>query len=420
MISLKSQSGLSRSKLLIIIFIAGLLLATAYITYAKFKMFAGMGKFSFPPPGVVVTKVEPLPFSDGIEAVGTAMANESANLTSRVTEIVKSINFSEGQIAPAGTILVQLSNDEEVAMFTEAQRAFDRADELVKRKAVSVARKDQERMRMDTARAQLNDREIIAPFEGVIGLRHVSVGDLVSPGTVITTIDDIDPVKLEFSVPETFLPAISTGLQIEARTEAYPETLFIGTIIAVDTRIDTQTRSFRIKAAIPNPDLHLKPGLLMSVNIVRNTRNTLAIPEQALTLKGDQVNVLTIGADKKAQIVPVTLGVRRAGFVEVTSGLKEGDLVIVEGLVKTQPGAEVVITATKTIADFITDATAFAVTGKQSSLKVLDAQLNQAKDQRSANQPTQLNQPPEQNMLQPEPLQSEQPLDPSKTNPQGE
>lgn len=345
----------------------GLLGGTGFMTFIKIK-FANFQP-PFAAPGVIVTKVEGVSFSDRIEAIGTAEANESAVLTATVTETVKSIVVPEGGLVKAGTVIVELSDDEERATVTEAQKSFDRYQKLASTQIGSVAQKDQEEARMNVAKAQLNKRLIVAPFDGVVGIRQVSVGDLVSPGTVITTIDALDPIKLEFTVPEGFLSVLKLGLAIEARSEAYPGEKFTGVISAVDSRINPETRAIRVNASLPNADARLRPGLLMHVDIVKNTRTSLAVPEEALLSAGEKKTVLVVGADKKAESREVQLGVREMGKVEILSGLKEGESVIVEGTMKAQSGGEVVVVGEKTIEGLKKEALDFSVSRKQEALK---------------------------------------------------
>lgn len=352
---------------LLILLGLGLLGGTAFVTFIKIK-FANFHP-PFAVPAVVVSKVVKVPFSDRIEAIGTAEANESTILTSTVTETVKSISFPEGGFVKAGTIIVELNNDEERATATEAEKSFDRYQKLASTQIGSVAQKDQEEARMNVAKAQLNKRLIVAPFDGVVGIRQVSTGDLVSPGTVITTIDAIDPIKLEFTVPEAFLSALKEGLSIEAQSEAYPGEVFPGTVSAIDSRVNPSTRAILVHATLPNPQSRLRPGLLMKVDIVKNTRSSLAVPEEALLSAGEKKTVLVIGADKKAQSRDIRLGMREMGQVEVLEGLKEGEMVIVEGTMKAQPGSEVVISGEKTIEKANREALDFSVPRKQNALK---------------------------------------------------
>lgn len=351
--------------------VIGLVGYTAFSGYMKY-IFADF-QFPFPPGTVVVQAIAPTSFADRIEAIGTTEANESTALTSNVTETVKSINVSEGQFVTKGTIIAELHNDEEIAALTEAQKSFDRTDELVRKNALSVARRDADRAALDTAQARVNDRQIVAPFDGILGLRSISVGDIVNPGTVITTIDDVDPIKLEFSVPETYLAIIQPGQTVNAFSDAYRNEQFTGIVSAIDPRIDPVTRALRVKAEIPNPDGKLRAGMLMRVAIIKDAREALAVSEAALVSKGTEKSVMAIGTPDDQGLADVTsrvikIGTRAPGYVEVLDGLKQGEKVIVEGVIKAHPGGKVKVVGEKTIQQTINSAAEQSVTGKQDEL----------------------------------------------------
>lgn len=354
-------------RLFLVLVVLGLIGFTGFTTFMKIKF----ADFQPPmaPANVVVSVVTKHNFADRIEAIGTAKSDESATITATVTEKVVAIPAEDGAFLHAGDVIVELTSDEERATLFEAKKAYDRYNRLAETNIGSQARKDEEEARMNVARAQLDKRQIVAPFDGVLGIRRVSIGDLVTPGTVITTIDDVDPMELEFSVPETFLSVLSTELPITARTEAWPDEEFTGTIIAVDTRIDPDTRAIRIKAAIPNPDARLRSGLLMRVNIVRNARTALAVPEEALVATGDKKSVLIVGEGNKIESRDVVTGLRQIGYVEVLEGLSGGEKVVIEGQMKAQPGSEVKILGEKTIPEAVDSAVKYSVPRKKEALE---------------------------------------------------
>ncbi len=359
--------------LLIVILVIG---GTAFMGFFWKTINDFMASFPMPTPGIVAQTVTLRNFDDRIESVGTAQANESTSLSSNVSETVKEILFTEGQYVTAGTVIARLDDSEERANLIEAQKSFNRAVELVRTQAVSTARLDADRARLDIAKVQIADRQIVAPFDGVLGLRSISVGDIVNPGMVITTLDDTDPIKLEFSVPETYVSAIDPDLPIEARAEAWPGQIFKGFIRAIDPRVDPVTRAFRVKAEIPNGDGKIRPGMLMRVDVVKEIRTALAISEEALLSKGDQKSVYVLGETNKDGLTsvesrPVTVGARRPGYVEVLTGLKEGEKIVVDGVIKIMPGGKVKIVGDDTIEKTVQSATDQAVEGKQDELKAL-------------------------------------------------
>ena len=367
--------------LLVVIGLVGFTGFNAWVKYL-FKDF----QFQFPPAAIVVQPVAEMTFEDRIEAIGTTQANESTALTSNVSETIETLMFEEGQFVTKGTIIATLHDAEEQAALTEAQKAFNRSAELVRTGALSAARRDADKARLDIAMAQVNDRKIIAPFDGYLGLRSLSAGDIVNPGTVITTLDDIDPIKLEFAVPEAYLAKLSTGLPIRAKSEAYPGERFEGTVLAVAPRVDPVTRTIMVKATIPNPDNKLRAGMLMGVEIVRNARHGLAISEEALVSQGANKVVMVTGTpdeNKMADVSarPIVIGTRMPGYVEVVDGLKPGEKVIVEGVIKAHPGAKVIIAGEKTISDTTTTAAQNAVAGKQTELGTMGIGTTEATPQ---------------------------------------
>jgi membrane fusion protein (multidrug efflux system) len=308
------------------------------------------------PAVVTTTTVAAVPWSDAIEALGTAQANESVTLTAKVTETVDRVNFNDGDFVEAGQMLVDLSGraevaqlEEERAAFKEASQQYARQAELVKQGTVArsqldaqIAARDAARARMDTIRARLADRVITAPFDGVLGFRQVSAGALVSPGTVIATLDDIRTIKLDFPIPEAFLASVAPGLRIVAQSAAWPGREFEGKVRAVDSRVDPVTRAVTVRAQIPNPDSLLRPGMLLTVHLFKPERQALAIPEIALSQVGGKAYVFRVGAGDKVEQVDVVTGSRRRGEVEIVEGLAAGDRIVVEGTVKLRPGALIV------------------------------------------------------------------------------
>lgn len=323
---------------------------------------AGCGKQSAPfqssgSQAALVTAgtVERVEWQDEIQALGTAQANESVTLTAKVTETVTRINFEDGDYVEAGAVLVDLSGRAEVAQLEAAQATYvetskqhDRLVELVKQGTIprsqldtQVAIRDAARARADAIRAALADRIITAPFSGVLGFRRVSPGALVTPGSVITTLDDISIIKLDFAIPESFLRVLEPGQSIRARSDSFPDRVFVGQVSAIGSRVDPLTRAVPVRAEIPNPDGALHPGMLLSVRLLQPPRQTLAVPEIAIVQVGTQAFVFRLDADNTAHQVEVELGARRRGEVEVLAGLEAGDRIVVDGTVKLRDGSKV-------------------------------------------------------------------------------
>lgn len=321
------------------------------------------------PANVVLSTTASYKFVDSIEAIGTITASESAVLTATVTESIKSINAQEGQFVAKGTSIVDLNDAQEQATLDEASKSYNRYSQLVRDNLASAEKRDQEQASFNVAKAQLDKRKIVAPFDGFLGIRHVNVGDVVQPGTVITTIDAIDPIKLDFTVPEVYLSALKQDMEIEATTAAWPDDVFKGKIYVIDSRIDPDSRAITARAVMQNPDHKLRPGLLMKVKIIRSVKTALAVPEEALMVAGERKSVFVVGADKKVSEKVIKTGQREPGYVEVSEGLAAGDKVIVEGGMKTGAGATVNVVGEKTIEEMVADETGFAIERKQDAVK---------------------------------------------------
>lgn len=310
-----------------------------------------------PPAKVTARTVQLKPWSDVIEALGTAQANESTVLTAKITETVRKVNFADGQAVSAGDVLVELTSSQQAAQLKDAQamardaeRQYARQQDLVKQGTVSkalfdtaTATRDSSSAKVDAIRAQLADRVITAPFSGVLGLRRVSPGTLVAPGTVITTLDDVDLIKLDFSVPETLLGALAVGQSVQAMTAAWPERRWEGRITSIDSRVDTSSRSVLVRAEIDNPERVLRPGMLLSVQVFRAPREVMVVPEIALVQVGTDSYVYRIKPDSSVEQVRVVAGARRRGELEVREGLQPGDRIVLDGTVKLRSGSRVAV-----------------------------------------------------------------------------
>lgn len=309
------------------------------------------------PAAVSVHTVQWSPFVDSTEALGTAKANEAVDLTAKTTNKVMAINFREGDHVKQGQVLLELDSDEARANLASAEASlrdsesqYLRSKELFNTKALAESDMVQieanmlsNRAKVEAARAVVNDRVIRAPFGGRVGLRNVSVGGLVTPGQVIATLDDVSVIKLDFTVPETFLASVKIGQQVDAASAAYSGEIFRGKVTGIDSRVDPNSRSVMMRAQIDNRDGRLKPGMFMSVQLRRDTGRALMIPEQALMPQGSAQYVYVVRGDTVSKVT-VDIGRRRPGVVEVAKGLGEGDVIVVEGAEKLQDGAKVAVT----------------------------------------------------------------------------
>lgn len=304
------------------------------------------------PVVTAIARVRPLGVE--IEAVGTARAKESVDVTSKATNTVVAIRFKEGDMVRRGDVLVELDSEEARADLEEAEAAladsesqFKRSKELYAQQALSVSQLEQieatlkaNRARVSAARARLNDTVIRASFDGRTGFRRVSVGSLVNPGTVITTLDDTSIINLDFTVPETYFYVLERGLQVSARTAGLPNHEFTGTVSNLGSRIDPVTRSIVVRAEIPNKEGLLRPGMFMTVTLRGKPEPALLVPEEAIVPEQGKTFVFVVSDGVVEQRV-VRTAKRRPGEVEIVEGLKENEHVVIEGTQNIRDGSRV-------------------------------------------------------------------------------
>ena len=304
---------------------------------------------------VVTAKVVRQPLGLDMEAVGTAIANESVEITAKAANKVAAVHFREGEKVRRGAVLVELDTAQlraelegAEATLAESLARFERSRALAATQALSKAELDQieatlksNRASVATARANLADAVIRAPFDGRTGFRQVSVGSFISPGTLITTLDDTSLIKLDFTVPQSYLHVLRPGLAIQAKVSGLPGQTFDGKVAIVGSRFDPVTRSVTVRAHLPNEQGVLKPGMFMAVTLRGEPSPALVIPEGALVPEQGKTYVFAVVNDTVTR-QEVTTGRRLPGILEVTTGLEEGDVVVVEGTQNVREGTRVV------------------------------------------------------------------------------
>lgn len=304
---------------------------------------------------VTTQVVQTSAWNDTLQALGTAKARESVTVTAKVSEIIERVHFESGQQVAAGTPLVTLRGQAQEAALVQAQATFAEADQLYKRQRelaaqqlVASATLDTQRAIRDAAearvlemRSDIGDRRVRAPFAGVLGIRQVSEGSLVTPTTVIATLDDIERMHVDFQVPEAELASLGKGDKVTATSVAYPGRTFEGEVATIDTRVDPGTRAVTVRADFINADHALRPGMLLDVRMFRPERQALVIPEIAVVQVGRESFVYRVKPDQSVERVDVVSGARRAGVVEIREGVKAGDRIVVDGTGKLRPGLKV-------------------------------------------------------------------------------
>ena len=289
-----------------------------------------------------------------VEGLGTGKANESVLITTQTSDIVQKILFDDGDRVKAGQVLLTLIDLEEKARLAaldvdlqEANRQLKRVANLAKKNAASEQLLDEQQAKVNALIAEMNvlktqmlALQVRAPFDGVLGLRQVSVGALVRPGDAITTLDDLSTLKVDFNIAEVHLPSVAIGQNIRATSIAYPDETFTGQILSIGSRVDAATRAIQIRANINNENFKLRPGMLLQINLQKKLLNTLVLPEASLVPIEDKQFVFVVKDDAVTR-TQVKIGLRKPGIVQIISGLAEGDLVVVEGALKLRDGSKV-------------------------------------------------------------------------------
>jgi membrane fusion protein (multidrug efflux system) len=312
------------------------------------------------PQGGFAVPVEAAPVEVGrvelsIPAIGSLRSNESVVIAPEIAGRLDAILVEEGQRVTEGTLVAKLDQSVYQAELAQATASLELSKADVER-ARSMQQKDvaslqtvqqaESRLRANTAaialaQAQLAKTEIYAPFDGILGLRRVSVGDYLEAGDEIINLEQVDPLKVDFRIPETYFSIAKVGQTIQILVDALPGETFEGRIYAIDPLIDREGRSILIRAEVPNASDRLRPGLFVSIDLVYDAReNAVLVPEQAIVPIGRKSYVFRVVEGKAAQ-TEVELGIRQGGRVEVTKGLAAGDTVVTAGQLKIADGVPV-------------------------------------------------------------------------------
>jgi len=312
-----------------------------------------------PPANVEVVTVQPERLRETVDLVGQIESDESVQIRSEVAGVVETVGFEEGREVKRGDVLFELRDDEQVARVHEAtaelalaEDVHRRTRELASRSVAAAAQLEKASAELAAARARLERAEVAlartrirAPFDGVMGQRRVSPGDRVDTREVLGQIDAVARVQLLFSVPEIAIPLMKQGATVDVTVAPYPQERFTGEVFFVSPTLDPATRRMLLKAWIQNPERKLRPGLFANLQIdVGERENAIVVPEEAIAYDAGGSFVWRLGPENVAERVPVELGQRRAGRVEVKSGLAAGDAIVASGVHKVVAGTAVVPT----------------------------------------------------------------------------
>ncbi len=314
-----------------------------------------------PPTQVAAVEAAIRTFTVKVEALGTLEPRERVVLTANAADRVTSVNFEDGQRVAKGKVLMTMVNEEENAQLASARATeanaklvFERNQRLAENDAIAQLELERTKSAYEAAsanvgaiQARLRDRVLVAPFSGVLGFRQVSTGAYVSPGQAVATLIDDTQMRLEFGVPSIYVSDLKNGLPISATTKDVVGRTFTGELTSIDNAIDPTTLAVKVRATLPNRDGALRAGTSMTVTLTSQPRTSLSIPEISVIAEGSKTFVYVVDRTRQPAVAAkteVTLGTRERGTVEVINGLKSGDMVVTDGVLKVRPGSPVRIT----------------------------------------------------------------------------
>lgn len=307
---------------------------------------------------VKVVKLQRETLRNQLSITGTILPNESVDLRTEISGLVTRISFKEGQFVTKGTPLVYLNDDELQAQYQRlkyTQKLFEsqenRQKQLLAREAISQEEYDIVLNQYNTAlsdlklvEAQLAKTVVRAPFDGILGLRQVSEGSVIGTTDVIANFVSIDPIKIEFSIPERYANQVKVGSPIYFSNESSPEEV-LGKVYAFEPQIDVATRTLTLRAESPNKERKFLPGMFVRIRFVlEETENALMVPSESVVPELQGYKVFVVGADSTAEERSVEIGTRTDTHVQITSGLNVGDLVLTTGVLQARQGTPVEFT----------------------------------------------------------------------------
>ncbi len=356
-------------RMLIMLVLVGMVLGGLF----GFKAFVGgkikeaMAGMANMPQTVSAVKAGSSDWQPRINAVGSLRAVRGADLSLEVPGVVEEISFQSGDEAKAGQVLLRLRNDDEVARLESleataqlAQITYDRDVKQLKAQAISQAVVDNDAANLRNAKAQVATQKAIvdkktlrAPFAGKLGLRQVDLGQFLAAGTVIATLQSLDPIFVDFLLPQQAVAQLSVGQSVKAKIDAFPGREFAGKITAINPKIETASRNIQVRATLPNDDQKLLPGMFATVELETGTAQQLVTLPQTAVSYNPYGSLVYIVDDKnkdaggKPQLVArqvfVTTGATRGDQAAILKGVADGDMVVTSGQVKLRNGVPLII-----------------------------------------------------------------------------
>lgn len=345
-------------------------LAVAGIGYVKFRQIQAaiaMGKSFAPPPSAVTTLVlAPQKWEPVVRVIGTLKAVQGVTVSTDLPGIISEIGFESGATVKKGALLVQLNPDSERAQLAAAQVRRDLAILEVKRKRELLAKNALSASETDAAEAEVRQSEaacaqaeallarkrLTAPFDGVLGLRQVNLGQFLNPGTPVVSLQALDPIRVQFNLPQQEIRAAALGKKVRVSAQEVPGGAREGSVSALDSQVDETSRAIAVEASLPNPDHALRPGMFVNVELpLTEEAEVLVIPASSVNYApyGNSVYVVLEGTDPEGKPVKtvdqrfVKLGQNRGDQIRVLEGLKAGEVVVTSGVFKLRQGGAVVV-----------------------------------------------------------------------------
>ena len=356
-------------RMLIMLVLFGVVLGGlfGFKVFVNGKIKEAMAGMANTPQTVSAAKAESSDWQPTIDAVGSLRAVRGADLSLEVPGVVEEILFQSGDEVQAGQILLRLRGEDEIAKLQSleataqlAQITYDRDVQLFKARAISQAVVDNDEANLRNFKAQVAQQKAIvdkktlrAPFAGRLGLRQVDLGQFLSAGTVIATLQSLDPIFVDFLLPQQAVAQLAVGAKVEAKVDAFPDRMFTGKITAINPKIETASRNIQVRATLPNADQKLLPGMFATVQLETGAAQRLiTLPQTAVSYNPYGSLVYLVDdkgkdADGKPQLtarqVFVTTGATRGDQVAILKGVAEGDMVVTSGQIKLRNGVPVVV-----------------------------------------------------------------------------
>jgi membrane fusion protein, multidrug efflux system len=358
-----------RATLIAIVLLIVIIVTLGYFKVQQFMGFAAMAKAGFfksPPIAVTTTVASQSEWQPTLDTIGTVTAINGVTVSTDLAGIVDKLAFTSGTVVKAGDLLVHLNTDQEQAQLEQAQAQLALAQLTLNRDRDLLAKRTISQQDYDTAeatyrgnqatvdqfRALIARKTLRAPFDGVVGIRQVNLGQYLNTGDAVVTLQSFDPIYVNFTLPQQDLSKLAVGQQVDVRLDAYVDTIFPGQINAINSMVDQATRNVQVQATLQNAEQKLRPGVFAKVSVILPQREqVIALPVSSVHYAPYGDSVFIVGDDKDEDGKPiksvkeqfVKLGTARGDLVAIISGVKPGDEVVTAGVFRLKSGAAVII-----------------------------------------------------------------------------